>query len=118
MRSAEHHLGGPIMRQAAAAADPIVQSLWIQFAELNAMFMGKSPVAFEQVLRGITQNLEEPSSQSKAIPELLAISGKLVVLAKEIMKCRKSAPKPTPKRSSIQFKLSERFGNAELTTQN
>ena len=61
--------------------------------------MGKSPVAFEQVLSGITQNLEESSSRSKAIPELLAISGKLVVLAKEIMKCRKSVPKPMPTRT-------------------
>ena len=123
LRAAGRQLGGPILRRAQATLDPLERSLWMQFAELNTIFLSRSPIAREQLLQGFAPGGSESSTPNKSVPELLAVSRQLVTLAKEIRKCRHATDRPlfqsTPKwNATPPLDLSQRFASLDLAKQN
>lgn len=110
----------PMLRQAEAAAEPLDGALLLQFTQLNALFLEKGPEVRAQILQRPMPTSGEPvkNDGDKAISELLAISGQLVLLAKEMMKWK---PRSTPvlrHPPMPQFKHSPRFADSDLARKN
>jgi hypothetical protein len=109
----------PLLREAELARDPVRQLLWLQLAELNSAFVGKSAVAREQQLKEMTRGISDSDSHSKLVPEMLAISARIIAIAKELSRCKETRPQARAARPAPpKFELSKRFGNSELVTQN
>lgn len=110
---------GPMLRQAEAAVDPLDRALQLQFVQLNALFLEKAPTVREQMLQGLSPQREESlKGTDKSVSELLAISGQMVSLAKEMTKWK---PRPTsmPSRTpTTKLNLSRRFADSDLVSQN
>jgi hypothetical protein len=118
VQTAGDQLCSLIMRRAKAATNPVELSLLLQFADLNALFLGQAPLASENVLRGLTQGVDVAQVE-KQIKSVLALSNKLVTVGKELSRCKtQSSTPPRQPRAIPMFKSSPRFGNSDLVKQN
>ena len=119
-RIAMRQVTGPVLRQAETASDPLERAMLLQFAQLNALFLEKSPGVRELVLRGVARPKESlKDGDDKSVSELLAISSQLVTLAKEMTKWNRTNPhSPAKRATSPTLNLSRRFGNSDSAMRN
>jgi hypothetical protein len=115
---AQKHFAFPLVREAQEASDPLEQSMWIQMAELQAAFLAKASAVREQ-WAGLPTLAPECSGRTDSVKEMLAISGRLLSLTKELSTCRQQRFPVAmgPQRPSM-FDVSRRFGNWTWTGQN
>jgi len=119
-RVVARRITGPMLRQAEATTDPFDQALQLQFVQLNAMFMERAPTVREQLMLGLIPRRDESLKygSDKSISELLAISGQLVSLAKEIKKW-KPRSKPAPRApTEPKTNHSRRFAASDFAMKN
>jgi hypothetical protein len=118
-RVVERQITRPMLRQAAAATDPVGRALRLQFSQLNALFLEKAPIVREHMMLGVVEPREgSVKGGDKSVSELLAICNQLVSLAKEITKsnpCSMSAPSSLPAPKPNLFR---RFADSDLARQN
>ncbi len=117
-RTVNQQITVPLLRQAAAASDPLDRAMQLQFAQLNALFLEKAPRVREQALAGLVErNPKTGKLDDQGVHELLAMCAQLVALAKE-MKWNSRRAVKTSRVTTSKFILARRFGNSDLVAQN